>query len=75
LADEGVTTVFRTHVLEIAEAICSRIAIMHEGRVLADGSVAELRSKAGMPGSTLEELLLKMTGTGDVREIVEALLR
>jgi ABC-2 type transport system ATP-binding protein len=75
LADEGVTTVFSTHVLEIAEAICSRIAIMHEGRVLADGSVAELRSKAGMPGSTLEELLLKMTGTGDVGEIVEALLR
>lgn len=75
LADEGVTTVFSTHVLEIAEAVCNRVAIMHEGRVLAEGSVAELRSKAGMPGSTLEELFLKMTGTGDVREIVEALVR
>ncbi len=75
LADEGVTTIFSTHVLEIAEAICSRIAIMHQGQVLADGSVAELRGKAGMPGSTLEELFLKLTGTGDMREIVEALAR
>lgn len=75
LANEGVTTVFSTHVLEIAEAICSRIAIMHQGQVLAEGSVAELRGKAGMPGSTLEELFLKLTGTGDVREIVEALVR
>jgi ABC-2 type transport system ATP-binding protein len=75
LADEGVSTVFSTHVLEIAEAICTRVAIMHEGQVLAEGPIAELRSKAGMPGSTLEELFLKLTGTGDVKEIVEALLR
>ena len=75
LADEGVSTVFSTHVLEIAEAICTRVAIMHEGQVVAEGPLAELRSKAGMPGSTLEELFLKLTGTGDIREIVEALLR
>jgi ABC-2 type transport system ATP-binding protein len=75
LADEGVSTVFSTHVLEIAEAICTRVAIMHEGQVVAEGRLAELRSKAGMPGSTLEELFLKLTGTGDVREIVEALAR
>ena len=48
---------------------------MLEGQDLAEGPIAELRSKAGMPGSTLEELFLKLTGTGDVREIVEALLR
>jgi ABC-2 type transport system ATP-binding protein len=75
LADEGVSTVFSTHVLEIAEAICTRVAIMHEGKVVAEGRLSELRSKAGMPGSTLEELFLKLTGTGDVREIVEALAR
>jgi ABC-2 type transport system ATP-binding protein len=75
LADEGVSTIFSTHVLEIAEAICTRVAIMHEGQVVAEGRVAELRSKAGMPGSTLEELFLKLTGTGDVRDIVEALAR
>jgi ABC-2 type transport system ATP-binding protein len=75
LADEGVVTIFSTHVLEIAEAICTRVAIMHEGEVLAQGTVAELRSKAGMPGSTLEELFLKLTGTSDAREIVEALMR
>jgi ABC-2 type transport system ATP-binding protein len=75
LADECVSTIFSTHVLEIAEAICTRVAIMQEGQVVTEGRLAELRSKAGMPGSTLEELFLKLTGTGDVREIVEALAR
>jgi ABC-2 type transport system ATP-binding protein len=75
LATERVTTIFSTHVLEIAEAICNRIAIMYQGQVLAEGTTAELRKKAGMPGSTLEELFLKLTGTGDVRDVVEALLR
>jgi ABC-2 type transport system ATP-binding protein len=74
LAKEGVTTLFSTHILEIAEAICDRIAIMYQGQMLAEGTTAELRRKAGMPGSTLEELFLKLTGTGDVREVVEALL-
>ena len=74
LAKEGVTALFGTHVLEIAEAICDRIAIMYQGQMLAEGTTAELRRKAGMPGSTLEELFLKLTGTGDVKEVVEALL-
>jgi len=74
LAKEGVTALFSTHVLEIAEAICDRIAIMYQGQMLAEGTTAELRRKAGMPSSTLEELFLKLTGTGDVREVVEALL-
>ncbi len=75
LAKEGVTAVFSTHILEIAEAVCDRIAIMFRGKVLAEGTPTELRKQAGMPGSTLEELFLKLTGTGDVREIVEALLK
>ena len=75
LSKEGVSTIFSTHVLEIAEAVCDRIAIMSVGKVLAEGTASDLRSKAGMPGSTLEELFLKMTGTGDVKDIVEALLK
>ncbi|HEY9206197.1 MAG TPA: ABC transporter ATP-binding protein [Candidatus Methanoperedens sp.] len=75
LSKEGVSTIFSTHVLEIAEAVCDRIAIMSGGSVLAEGTATDLRSQAGMPGSTLEELFLKMTGTGDVKDIVEALLK
>ena len=75
LARDGVTTIFSTHILEIAEAICDAITIMYEGRILAEGTMQELRSQAGMPGSTLEDVFMKVTGTNDVRSIVEALAR
>ena len=48
---------------------------MYQGKVLAVGTVPELRSKAGLPGSSLEEVFLKITGTSDLRDIVEALSR
>ena len=75
LRDDGVPTIFSTHVLEIADAICDRIVIMYDGKVLEEGTTKELKSKAGTPGSTLEEVFLKLTGTSDTREIVEALTR
>lgn len=75
LSAEAVTTIFSTHVLEIAEAMCDRITILYQGDVLSEGTVAELREKAGMPGSSLEDLFLKLTGSGDVRPIVEALAK
>jgi ABC-2 type transport system ATP-binding protein len=75
LAREGVTTVFSTHILEIAEAICDQLTILQNGRVLAEGTGQELREKAGLPGSGLEEVFLKLTGTRGVEEIVEALMR
>ena len=75
LRDDGIPTVFSTHVLEIADAICDRIVIMDDGKVLADGTSEELRTKGGASGSTLEEVFLKLTGTSDTRDIVEALTR
>jgi len=75
LSAETVTTIFSTHVLEIAEAMCDRITILYQGDVLAEGTVPELREKAGMPGSSLEDLFLKLTGSGDIRPIVEALAK
>ena len=75
LAKEGVTTVFSTHILEIAEAICDRLTILQNGRVLAEGTARELREKAGLPGSGLEDVFLKLTGTKGVEDIVEALIR
>jgi len=73
LAREGVAVLFSTHVLEIAEAMCDHVTIMNEGRILAEGSVQELRSLAGLPGSSLEEVFLKLTGSEDTEKIVEAL--
>jgi ABC-2 type transport system ATP-binding protein len=75
LASEGVAILFSTHVLEIAEAICDRVVIMSFGSILAEGAIQDLKQRAGMPGSTLEETFLKITGTEDLREIAEALSR
>ncbi len=75
LKAQGVTTLMSTHVLEIAEAICDRIAIMYQGRILALGSMEELRQKASLPGSGLEDVFLKLTGAGDIKAVVEELLK
>jgi ABC-2 type transport system ATP-binding protein len=75
LKAQGVTTILSTHVLEIAEAVCDRIAIMYQGNILALGNMQELRERASLPGSGLEEIFLKLTGTGDLRAVVEELLK
>jgi ABC-2 type transport system ATP-binding protein len=75
LASQGVVTIMSTHVLEIAQAMCDRIAIMYEGRLLALGTMKELRQKAKMPESGLEDIFLKLTGTGDIKPVVEALMK
>lgn len=75
LKAQGVTTLMSTHVLEIAQAICDRIAIMYQGRLLALGNIDELRQRASMPGSDLEDIFLKLTGVGDIKAVVEELLK
>jgi len=75
LKAKGVTTIMSTHVLEIAQALCDRIAIMYQGRLLALGTMDELRQRASMPDSGLEDIFLRLTGTGDIRAVVEELLK
>ena len=70
---EGVGVLFSTHVLEIAEAICDRVVILNRGAVVASGTVATLRERAGLGGSGLEEVFLALTGTGDLSDVVAAL--
>jgi ABC-2 type transport system ATP-binding protein len=74
-AHERVAVLFSTHVLEIAQAICDRIVILERGQVLASGTVAALRDRAGLSGRDLEEVFLTLTGTGDLRDVVDALSR
>jgi len=75
LKAQGITTVMSTHVLEIAEAICDQIGIMYQGSILALGNMDELRQKASLPNSDLEDIFLKLTGTEDLRAVVEELTR
>ena len=75
LKTQGVTTIISTHVLEIAQAMCDRVGIMYQGKLLALGNMDELRQMAKLPDSGLEDIFLKLTGTGDIRAVVEELLK
>jgi ABC-2 type transport system ATP-binding protein len=75
LKTQGVTTIISTHVLEIAQALCDRVGIMYQGKLLALGNMDELRQMAKLPDSGLEDIFLKLTGTGDIRAVVEELLK
>jgi ABC-2 type transport system ATP-binding protein len=55
---------FSTHIMEVAEHICTRIGIIYQGKIVAEGSLDELRQAAsGRQGgsATLEEVFLKLT--------------
>ena len=58
----GATVIVTTHILEVAERLADRIGIIDGGRLLAQGTLAELRTRAGSNDLTLEELFLDLTG-------------
>lgn len=62
-ADKGNSVIFSTHVLEVAEKVCDRLAIISAGKVIFCGTMQELRQKAGENGS-LESLFLELTDNG-----------
>lgn len=57
--DKGNTVFFSTHVLEVAEKICDRIAIIHKGKFIAIGTMDELRK--GDNADSLENIFLELT--------------
>jgi len=62
---QGNTVVLTTHILEIAERLAQSISIIQRGRIIAQGSLDELRERAaaqGGPGATLEDVFLQLTG-------------
>ena len=70
---EGKTVFFSTHILEIAERMCTRLAIINRGRLVAMGSLQELRHMVGQDGQSLEQIFLELTGSRE--EDVSAVLR
>ena len=72
-ANQGGTVFLTTHTLEVAEALCDRIAIMHKGRIRALGTMEELRAEAKAGSAHLEEIFLKLTGVEQVASLVASL--
>jgi len=70
---QGGTVFLSTHTLEVAEALCDRIAIISDGRIIALGTMEELRAQAHAGGAHLEEIFLKVTGSEDMAHVIESL--
>jgi ABC-2 type transport system ATP-binding protein len=68
LVDEGRTVVFSTHILEIAESVCERIAILKEGRIVSEGKTKEILKE-----KSLEDIFIELTSTEDLKSLVDAL--
>jgi ABC-2 type transport system ATP-binding protein len=60
---QGVTIIMTTHILEVAERMAQRIGVIAGGRLIAEGTLAELRARVGRE-STLEEIFLELVETG-----------
>lgn len=71
VAGRGTAVFMSTHILEIAERMCDRVAIISEGGVIATGTMEELR--AGQSDESLEDIFLKLTGGSEEAEIAAAL--
>ncbi|NNF13051.1 MAG: ABC transporter ATP-binding protein [Gemmatimonadetes bacterium] len=72
-AENGGTVFLSTHTLEVAEALCDRIAIIAEGQIIAFGTMEQLREQAHAGGAHLEEIFLKVTGGEAMNDIIEGL--
>ncbi|WP_338720229.1 ABC transporter ATP-binding protein [Devosia sp. XK-2] len=60
----GVTVIMTTHILEVAERMAERIGVIAEGRLIAEGTLAELRARIGRE-TTLEEIFLDLVAEGE----------
>jgi len=63
----GATIFLTTHVLEVVERLCDRVAIIHQGRIVTSGTLDELR--AG--GESLEDAFVRVVGAGRVLETLD----
>jgi ABC-2 type transport system ATP-binding protein len=58
----GATIFLTSHVLEVVERLCDRVAIISRGKVLAEGTVPELREHAASEATTLEDIFVRLVG-------------
>ena len=72
LRDMGKCIVFSTHIMREAERLCDRVAIMHQGRILAEGTLDALHEQHGQ--RDLEDLFFDLIGEQNERTDAEELM-
>ncbi len=74
MAADGCAIFMSTHTLEVAENLCDRLAIISEGKIIAQGTMDELRGLSKTPeGGHLEDIFLSLVGANEMREVIESL--
>ena len=63
LVRDGVAVILTTRILEVAERMAERIGVIDKGRLIAEGTLEELRQQAGRAGSSLEDIFLELVET------------
>jgi ABC-2 type transport system ATP-binding protein len=71
MSERGVAILMSTHTLEVAHEMCDRISIILKGKIIARGTVDELRALAGDPDQHLTDVFLRLTGGTGLQEIDE----
>ena len=69
MSRKGVAILMSTHTLEVAQEMCDRISIILRGKIIARGTVDELRALAGSADEQLTPVFLKLTGGTGLQEI------
>ncbi len=65
LTAAGTTIFFSSHIMEVVERLCTRVGIINGGTLIAEGTLAELRQRAGASGTqgaSLEDIFLRLVG-------------
>lgn len=73
MADRGAAVMLSTHILEIAERMCDRVGIIDRGRLIAVGTMDELRTLDSSGQASLEDIFLSLTGGAEVAELANVL--
>jgi ABC-2 type transport system ATP-binding protein len=73
MAERGVAILMSTHTLEVAQEVCDRVSIILKGRIIASGTVDEVRRLSGNADEQLTAVFLKLTGGSGLQEIDEVL--
>ena len=72
MSERGVAILMSTHTLEVAQEMCQRLSIILKGKIIAQGTVDEIRRLAGGGDDHLTSVFLRLTGGSALQEIDEA---
>lgn len=73
-AKKGGAVIFSTHIMEVAEKLCNKVAIINKGKIVGEGTVDDLRKLVRTAGGSLEDIFLKVTEQeAGMQDVIKAL--